>query len=101
MILEHNDSIWGLLQQSSSKATQKQAVLCNGSAPIIPDIERIMGTPLVNGDLPGAPNFHVGGTVSTLQNSFGNEPVNKSLLCFGEGPDVESLVAASQSLIMT
>ncbi|XP_065077620.1 inhibitor of nuclear factor kappa-B kinase subunit alpha [Ochlerotatus camptorhynchus] len=101
MILEHNDSIWSLFLQSSTEVTQKQAVLCNGSAPIIPDIERIMGSALVNGDLPGAPKFHVGGTVSTLQNSFGNEPVSKSLLCFGEGPDVESLIAANQSLIMT
>lgn len=90
MILEHNESIWSLLRQSSN----------NG--PIIPDIERMLNAPEVNGDLhDGAPKFHVGGTVSTLPNSLGDEPVRKSLLCFGEGPDVDSLIAANQSLIIT
>lgn len=100
MIVEHNNTVWSLLSQSSSVNN----ATCNGNGSIIPDIDRIMGSgsgTVVNGDLPGAPQFVVGGTVSSLPNSLGGEPISKSLLCFGEGPDVMSLITANESLIMT
>ncbi|KXJ68723.1 hypothetical protein RP20_CCG002023 [Aedes albopictus] len=100
MIVEHNNTVWSLLSQSSSVNN----ATCNGNGSIIPDIDRIMGSGsggIVNGDLPGAPQFVVGGTVSSLPNSLGGEPISKSLLCFGEGPDVMSLITANESLIMT
>lgn len=104
MIVEHNNSVWSLLNQGSTSNTSNPTVSTyNGNAAIIPDIDRIMGSSsgTANGDLPGAPKFVVGGTVTTLQNSLGGEPISKSLLCYGEGPDVESLLTANQSLIMT
>ncbi|XP_055641381.1 inhibitor of nuclear factor kappa-B kinase subunit beta [Toxorhynchites rutilus septentrionalis] len=96
MTLEHNDNIWNLMQN-----------LVKSNQPVIPDIERIMdvmslGSPILNdGELPNCPKFHVGGSVTTLQDSLGEKSISKSLLCFGEGPDVDSLITANDSLIMT
>lgn len=104
MIMDHNSSIWGLLNKGSANNVSIPAVAThNGSASIIPDIERIMGSSgrMVNGDSPGAPQFHVGGNVTTPLSFLDEESFNKSLLCFGEGPDVRSLIDANQSLIMT
>lgn len=103
MILDHNNSVWTLLNEGSSNNVPNPAVItCNGGASIIPDIERIMDSTsgMLNGDLPGAPKFHLGGTVSSLS-TLGNESISKSLLCFGEGPDVQSLISANHSLIIT
>lgn len=116
LTLEHNDNIWNLMQNlttpTSPAAVRKEDSLSNGivngGGGLLPDIDSIMGksTPpvTVNGDLSlnGGPQFHVGGSVRTLQNSLGEGSiVTNSMLCFGEGPDVESLINANQSLIMT
>lgn len=116
LTLEHNDNIWNLMQNlttpTSPAAVRKEDSLSNGTVSggggLLPDIDSIMGksTPpvTVNGDLSlnGGPQFHVGGSVRTLQNSLGEGSiVTNSMLCFGEGPDVESLINANQSLIMT
>lgn len=115
LTLEHNDNVWNLLQNlttaSSPTAVRKEVSMSNGFANggLLPDIDSIMGkstppTVAVNGDLSmnGGPQFHVGGSVRTLQNSLGEGSiVTNSMLCFGEGPDVESLINANQSLIMT
>lgn len=117
LTLEHNDNIWNLMQNlttanSATTVSRKEDSLINGvtngGGPMLPDIDSIMGknTPpvSVNGDLSlnGGPQFHVGGSVRTLQNSLGEGSiVTNSMLCFGEGPDVESLINANQSLIMT
>lgn len=115
LTLEHNDNIWNLMQNLAGNgppaAIQKEASLSNGiGGGLLPDIDSIMGkstsSPMVNGDLSmngeGPVQFHVGGSVRTLQNSLGEGSiVTNSMLCFGEGPDVESLINANQSLIMT
>ncbi|XP_058814716.1 inhibitor of nuclear factor kappa-B kinase subunit beta [Topomyia yanbarensis] len=103
MTLEHNDNIWNLLQ-NLLESTQK--LTSNENPATLSDIEQLMGSVSLqskacNGGLPNGPDFHVGGTVSSLQDSLGKSLLSKSLLCFGEGPDVESLITANNSLIMT
>lgn len=108
MTLEHNDNIWNLMTNLIGSPSKVEPV-CNGNSVMVPDIDQIMAgspelskksLPIANGD-PGSPQFHVGGSVTTLQNSLGDGSVTKSMLCFGEGPDVESLITANQSLILT
>lgn len=110
LTLEHNDNVWNLMQNlTPNSSTQKDppASLPNGTVNggLLPDIDSIMDTSApavtVNGTDP-VPKFHVGGSVRTLQSSLGEGSiVTNSMLCFGEGPDVESLINANQSLIMT
>ncbi|XP_058450565.1 inhibitor of nuclear factor kappa-B kinase subunit alpha [Malaya genurostris] len=104
MTLEHSDNIWNLIQNLIDTA-HKLYSSCDEQPVTLSDMEQMMSSVSLqakptNG-LPNGPSFHVGGTVSTLQDCIDKSLVSNSLLCFGEGPDVESLIAANDSLIMT
>lgn len=93
--VEHSDNIWNLVQNIANNSVN------NGAPSTLPDIEGMMNSIGLESPISNGISFQIGGTVSSLQGSIGENGVNKSLLCFGEGPDVESLITANESLIMT
>ncbi|XP_055540814.1 inhibitor of nuclear factor kappa-B kinase subunit alpha isoform X2 [Wyeomyia smithii] len=96
--IEHNENVWNLVHNISSSSSNS---VYNGASSPLPDIEGMMSSLRLESSASNDLSFRIGGTVSTLQDSMGPNSVNKSLLCFGEGPDVESLISANDSLIMT
>ncbi|XP_053694536.1 inhibitor of nuclear factor kappa-B kinase subunit beta [Sabethes cyaneus] len=98
--IEHNDNMWNLVQNIAGSPVKHDPVY-NGATSTLPDIEGMMSSIRLESSVSNGLNFQIGGTVSTLQDSIGENAVNNSLLCFGEGPDVGSLITANESLIMT
>lgn len=93
--IEHSDNMWNLVQNISSDP------ISNGASSTLPDIEGMMNSMRLESSTSNGLSFQIGGSVSALHKSLGENATSKSLLCFGEGPDVESLVTANESLIMT
>ena len=81
ILVEHHDNIWNLMENFSEQKIQENH---------IPAIDEMLN---FNG-------FEIGGTVTALQNAVG-APLDKSFLCFGEGPEINSLLEDNDALLLT
>ncbi|XP_058124470.1 inhibitor of nuclear factor kappa-B kinase subunit beta [Anopheles ziemanni] len=108
--LEHQDEVWKLLDESHASrrvnnGTSNGALLNGTNGSVVPDLDQMMRSVSMDkdgGNKHGRPKFLVGGPMTPLQSTLsGGGSVDENLLCFGEGPNVEDLIAANETLIIT
>ncbi|XP_058061718.1 inhibitor of nuclear factor kappa-B kinase subunit alpha [Anopheles bellator] len=106
LTLLQQDGVWKL-QEGTSSSGQNSIVIPNGCVPSmettnsgssVPDLDRIL--PRTSN---GTPKFLLGGPMTPLHAAHGSDatPIDENLLCFGEGPNVDDLISANATLIMT
>ncbi|KFB39305.1 AGAP009166-PA-like protein [Anopheles sinensis] len=110
LTLEHQDEVWKLLDENHASTRvnpgMPNGVLLNGTnGSVVPDLDQMMRSVSLDkdgGNKHGRPKFLVGGPMTPLPSTLsGGGSVDENLLCFGEGPNVEDLIAANETLIMT
>uniref|UniRef100_A0AAG5DU63 IkappaB kinase n=1 Tax=Anopheles atroparvus TaxID=41427 RepID=A0AAG5DU63_ANOAO len=115
LTLEHQGEVWKLAEGNGARGT----IVTNGlhpangtdsAAALVPDLDRMMCSSVSTdskgtnqgGCKHGRPKFLVGGPMTPLQSTLnGGGSIDENLLCFGEGTNVDDLIAANETLIMT
>ncbi|XP_053673384.1 inhibitor of nuclear factor kappa-B kinase subunit beta [Anopheles nili] len=95
LTLEHQDGVWKMLDGSFHS---HNGSLSNGTGS---DLGRIIPGSLDSRQDSLTPKFLVGGPMTPLQASIGSSIISENLLGIDEGPNVEDLIAANHTLIMT
>ncbi|XP_049283598.1 inhibitor of nuclear factor kappa-B kinase subunit beta [Anopheles funestus] len=106
LTLEHQDEVWKMLSSIDSHAPAGNGELSNGTngGPCFVDFDDM--TPVFASNNKGRsntskPKFLVGGPMTPLPSSISIESFDGNRACVDDGPDVEDLIAASDTLINT
>ncbi|XP_050089110.1 inhibitor of nuclear factor kappa-B kinase subunit beta [Anopheles aquasalis] len=96
--LRQQDGVWQLFHMNSSAVNGVPSV--GKMTESVPELDRMMTSPSISN---GGPKFLLGGPITPLHAALSSEggAIDENLLCFGEGSDVNDLISANETLIVT
>uniref|UniRef100_A0A2M4A6D7 IkappaB kinase n=1 Tax=Anopheles triannulatus TaxID=58253 RepID=A0A2M4A6D7_9DIPT len=97
--LRQQDGVWKLFQATPSVVNGVTSSVGKMAASV-PELDRMMTSPSMTN---GGPKFLLGGPITPLHAALSGEggTIDENLLCFGEGSDVNDLISANETLIVT